>query len=596
MALRFSKKTRKRLPIFCTVAVAGFALLMPPGGLRSDPLIIVRAMTATTVAEIYVEPHSVIVDLEIGLADLDAFRNLMPDQIYERLGHERRALRERLGRFFREDLTIATADGRPLPGRVLEMTARPRLQRDEITGEPLPVQDEEAEPTVFAKLVYDLPDGAGPDALIFTPPSFETLGAAANVGFVVYHRGVPVNDFRYLGRPETLRLDWSDPFYSRFDNRNLRRQNYTPISAYLYVEPYEVRREIVVRPKDLQRWVDLGLEGAEVIGVEVQEEIKARVAQFLASHGLVLIDGQPAEGTLDRINFIYRTLRTSGVIDPPRDLDVFSATLGVIFVYATDGLPEEVSLEWDLFDERIEVVGAAATDEAGGLRYFLTPGDNVLRWQNFLTNPTIPGLVEVGAPPEGRSSGLVALLLVSLVGLGFLAVRHGRALRAGGRPPLGTVVTAAVLALVVVLALPGVMRSSGVSNEEAAEIIHGLLLNTYRAFDYREEDRIYDTLEQSISGELLTDVYLETRRSLELENQGGARAKVKEVEVLSAESEPLEGATGFAAQGTWNVAGSVGHWGHIHQRRNQYEARFTVEAIDGVWKITGLEILQEERL
>ena len=596
MKHRFSEKTPRRIPVLCTLVVAAFALLMPPDGLRSDPLVIVRAMTATTVAEIYVEPSSVIVELEIGLADLDAFRNLMPDGIYERLGHEPQALRERLGRFFREDLTIATVDGRPLPGRVLEMTARPRLQRDEITGEPLPVQDEEAEPTVFAKLAYDLPVGAGPDALVFTPPSFETLGAAANVGFVVYHRGVPVNDFRYLGRPETLRLDWSDPFYSRFDNRNLRRQNYTPISAYLYVEPYEVRREIVVRPKDLQRWVDLGLEGAEVIGVERQDEIKARVAEFLAAHGLVLIDGRPAEGTLDRINFIYRTLRTSGVIDPPRDLDVYSATLGVIFVYPTDGLPEEVSLEWDLFDERIEVVGAAATDEAGGLPYFLTPGDNVLRWQNFLTNPTIPGLVEVGAPPEGRSPGLVALMLVGLVGLGFLIVRHGRALRAGGRPPLGTVVTASILALIVVVALPGVMRSSGVSDEEAAEIIHGLLLNTYRAFDYREEDRIYDTLEQSISGELLTDVYLETRRSLELENQGGARAKVKEVEVLSAESEPLDGVTGFAAQGTWNVAGSVGHWGHIHQRRNQYEARFTVEAIAGIWKITGLEILQEERL
>ena len=34
---------------------------------------------------------------------------------------------------------------------------------------------------------------------------------------------------------------------------------------------------------------------------------------------------------------------------------------------------------------------------------------------------------------------------------------------------------------------------------------------------------------QSVAGELLTDVFLETRRSLELENQGGARAKVKEV-------------------------------------------------------------------
>jgi len=586
----------KRVPLVCSLLALSGALLVPPGGLRSDPLVIVRAMTATSIAEMYVESDSVVVELEIGLADLDAFRNLMPDQIYERLGHEPEPLRARLGRFFLEDLTIATPEGGALPGRVVEMTARPRLKRDEITGETLLVQDEEAEPTVFAKLVYYLPEGAGPEALVFSPPSVESLGAAANVGFVVYHRGVPVNDFRYLGQPETLRLDWSDPFYSRFENRNLRRQYYTAISAYLYVEPYEVRREIVVRPKDLQRWVDLGLEGTEVISVEDQEEIKARVTEFLAAHSPVLIDGQPAEGTLDRINFIYRTLRTSGVIDPPRDLDVNSATLGAIFVYPTDGLPDEVSLEWELFDERIDVVSAAATDEAGGLPYFLTPEDNVLRWENFLTNPTIPGLVEVEAPPEGRSPWLILLVLAGLAGLIVLAVRHGRSLLGGGRPPLRAVGTAAVLAVIVVAALPRVVRSSGVSDDKAAQILHGLLLNTYRAFDYREEDRIYGTLEQSISGDLLTDVYLETRRSLELENQGGARAKVKEVEVLSSESEPLAGATGFAALGTWNVAGSVGHWGHIHQRRNQYEARFTVEAIDGVWKITGLELLQEERL
>ena len=49
-------------------------------------------------------------------------------------------------------------------------------------------------------------------------------------------------------------------------------------------------------------------------------------------------------------------------------------------------------------------MSAAATDEAGGLPYFLTPDDNVLRWENFLTNPTIPGLVEVEAPPDGPQS------------------------------------------------------------------------------------------------------------------------------------------------------------------------------------------------
>ena len=131
---------------------------------------------------------------------------------------------------------------------------------------------------------------------------------------------------------------------------------------------------------------------------------------------------------------------------------------------------------------------------------------------------------------------------------------------------------------------------------DAATIVTGLLENIYRSFDYRDESVIYDSLERSATGELLTDIYLETRRSLELENQGGARAKVKEIEMLASSQEPLPEEVGFIALCTWNVSGSVGHWGHIHQRRNQYEARVVVKAVDGAWKITDLEFLQEERL
>jgi len=44
------------------------------------------------------------------------------------------------------------------------------------------------------------------------------------------------------------------------------------------------------------------------------------------------------------------------------------------------------------------------------------------------------------------------------------------------------------------------------------------------------------------------------------------------------------------------VSGSVGHWGHVHQRANSYQAELEISEIDKVWKLTGLEILQEERL
>jgi hypothetical protein len=570
-------------------------ILVPASLLRSDAIVITMAMRASTIAEIFVEQDSVAVELEVGLADLDAFRDLLPDELYERLGHEPQPLVERVPRFFREGFTVRADDGAPIFGRVRSMQPRRRIVRDPITGEPLPVAEEDREPVVFMRIVYPLP--GRPGTLTIAPPVNAVGATSANVGFVVYHHELPVNDFRYLGQPERLRLDWGDPWYSQFENRNLRRQFYAPISAFLYVEPYEVRKEIVARPRDFQNWVDLGLEGKAVITVEEQEEIKRRVAEFLAERNSVTIDGRPAEGQLDRIHFIFRNLRTSGVIDPPRELDPVSATLGIIFVYPTEGLPDEVTMEWELFAPRIERVPSSATDEAGGLPYILAPDDNVLHWQNFLQNPTDPGrLVDVLAPPERRSIPLTMLALAGVLGLLWLGFKYGVNALKGRLPPRPALAAALVLLLLVAVTGPRAIMAGRVSDDDAEQIVSALLHNTYKAFDFREEGTIYDVLARSSAGDLLTDVYLETRRSLELQNQGGARVKVKEVEVLSSDAQPLEDEVGFITRLTWNVSGSVGHWGHIHTRTNQYEARFTVKSIDGAWKFTGLELLQEQRI
>ncbi len=78
--------------------------------------------------------------------------------------------------------------------------------------------------------------------------------------------------------------------------------------------------------------------------------------------------------------------------------------------------------------------------------------------------------------------------------------------------------------------------------------------------------------------------------------EGGARAKVQDVTIVDSEHEPLGGEIGFVSTCTWNVSGSVGHWGHVHTCENQYQARFVVKSVDGLWKITELELLPEERL
>ena len=79
-------------------------------------------------------------------------------------------------------------------------------------------------------------------------------------------------------------------------------------------------------------------------------------------------------------------------------------------------------------------------------------------------------------------------------------------------------------------------------------------------------------------------------------NKNQQMQKVKQVEIMEGDYRSVDGGAGFESRLVWNVMGSVGHWGHIHRRTNQYEARFTVRAVDGVWKITSLELLQERRL
>jgi hypothetical protein len=426
---------------------------------------------------------------------------------------------------------------------------------------------------------------------------------SANVGFVLYHCGVPVNDFRYLGAESKVDLDWDDPWYSRFEHRNLRRQYDAPLCVFLYVESFEIRKEIVVRPKDLQRWVDLGLEGKEAITVEAQEELKQKVAEFLAERSPVTVDNRPVDGRLDRIHFVRRSLRTTGVVDPPEELDLNTATLGVIFVYPIGVLPQEASLTWDLFGPKIPKVPAAATDEAGGMPFTLTREDPELRWQNFLTNPTMPVMMAV-MPPESPTisfpviSGICFGLILLLLPVGFSKAKKKRGI------PRGIILAGAVTVVLGVLSWPyaraslpsPLARGPAMESQQAKDVLHALLYNVYRAFDHRDESLVYDRLALSISGDLLTDIYLQVRRSMELENQGGARVKVDEVRILDVTEEEELARPGLAYQCRWTAAGSVGHWGHVHRRTNQYDAVITIEPVEEVWKITALDVREEQRV
>ena len=74
--------------------------------------------------------------------------------------------------------------------------------------------------------------------------------------------------------------------------------------------------------------------------------------------------------------------------------------------------------------------------------------------------------------------------------------------------------------------------------DEATATVENLLRNVYRAFDFRGEEVVYDKLAHSVSGDLLTEIYLQQRASMEIKQAGGAQARVEEVKVLEVESTP----------------------------------------------------------
>ena len=122
-----------------------------------------------------------------------------------------------------------------------------------------------------------------------------------------------------------------------------------------------------------------------------------------------------------------------------------------------------------------------------------------------------------------------------------------------------------------------------------------MLTNIYRAFDYQTEEAVYDQLAISTMGDQLVGIYLEHQSAMELVDRGGARASVDQVSVTDIRDVRRKDES-IIIEAIWEVSGSVSHFGHIHYRKNLYDATVFIKAIDGAWKISGIEVIEKERI
>ena len=453
---------------------------------------------------------------------------------------------------------------------------------------------------------------------------------------------VPYTKMMKPMQPETFRFDWDNPALRKDDSdedweewvkeqreKNLGIQSYSSIYSFIYITDFEVRHEVLVPLATLTTMIDIERDDVNFLEIEEQDEAAERIKEFFSIGNPVEIDGIEVQPVFDRVDFYGLDLTDFAIRAEKRKVSMASGRVGLIMSYSTKGSPTDVKVTWDKFNDVVRNVDGVVIDgdEVKQTRFSMFLPNNTYHWEAPDGRSLAP-ITRVGSTlnldryrqptldlPIASFVLLGGTLLLGLIGLFGSAGKLtglGSSLLGGGL---------LVAALICTPYWPLTIDDSGrspdsfeLSDDEARGIFTQLHKNLFRAFDYHGEEQVYDALANSVEGDLLEKLYLDIRQSLKVESQGGAIAKIEEVTFLDGEQvsldelapnkdEPnqsivtvVEGQPiqfGYRCQ--WELDGTIEHWGHIHRRETKYEAEFKISLVDDAWKITDLDVINEDQ-
>ena len=127
-------------------------------------------------------------------------------------------------------------------------------------------------------------------------------------------------------------------------------------------------------------------------------------------------------------------------------------------------------------------------------------------------------------------------------------------------------------------------------------IMQHVLSNTYTAFNEEDEEKLFEELSKNVDSDLLDNVYLDSRRRMNMGLREGAEVSVQLVELNSmGKPHELQDPESIEYPAQWTVTARVRHLKHIHYRKNQYTGTVALKAIDNKWKISKISLASEER-
>ena len=208
-------------------------------------------------------------------------------------------------------------------------------------------------------------------------------------------------------------------------------------------------------------------------------------------------------------------------------LDTSTAIVGVSQSHWIKHLPQNVRVDWNLLNNRINRVPYTVTDPAGPLPGFLMKGDTTIEWKNFLRTYKEPKLSPIKLH-DGRTFPVpVVSLLLLFICLTLAAIAFGSkrllAIVLGGLS-VACLLTAVLMMRVAIIQIKNPIP--GPPTEAAAiQITTSILANARYAF------------------------------------------------------------------ANWTVLANARHWGHVDQRTISYKALMDLTKVKGIWKLAGLTIL-----
>ena len=422
---------------------------------------------------------------------------------------------------------------------------------------------------------------------------------------------------------ETFRFDWDNPALNEDDSqeeweawfavqreKTLGISSYGSVYSFIYITDREVRHEVLIPLATLAALIDIDRKDQSFLEVDEQAGAAEKVKAFFGAGNPVTIDGIEVKPVFDRVDFYGLDLSDFAVRPEKRKVSMASGRVGVIMSYSAKSRPTEVSVEWNLLSNTIREVDSVviAYQKVDKTKFSKFLSENVYRW-TAPDRPPLPAITELSGTIDWQK--YKPTLTVSWATIGLWAV-------AASLLMCGLFFAKSVW-LYLALACAGLIGSYFVSDiavatydhpwrqpkqfqisdEEAADVFGRLHANIFRAFDYVDESDVYQALAKSVDGDLLRDLYLQVNSSLRDQEQGGSMAVIEKVELVDGNLLPVsearqQSAISFGYKANWTLAGTIEHWGHIHERTNRYQARFLVELLEaengtGGWKITNIQ-------